>query len=359
MTIERFITRLIFICVLALLTWQCSSEAEQTAHQEESASAQITQQRYNLGIPATAQEIAGWDIDIRPDGAGLPVGSGTAQQGEPLYETKCAACHGSFGEGEGRWSRLAGGQDSLTNQGADGRPEKSVGSYWPYASTLFDYIRRAMPYTEPMTLSAKEAYALSAYVLYLNDLIEYDFVLDAQSLPNIVMPNQDNFYLDDRPDVHNTACMSNCKDIDSIGISSRVRGVTPTSHFRQGEDSPAASHDAGDLEGTSVVAQGRKGQPSTQDPLAQGKIIYQSNCAACHQNNGEGLPPAFPSLHNNPIVQDQAAIITTIMQGSELTAMQPFAHMSNDDLASLISFIRGSWGNDASVVTAAHIEEAR
>ena len=130
-------------------------------------------EKYSIGTAATAEQISGWDIDVRPDGTGLPEGAGSAADGELIYEEKCASCHGSFGEGMDRWPILAGGEDTLT----DDRPEKTVGSYWPFVSTLWDYIHRAMPFLQPQSLEDNEVYALTAYILYLNDLVESDFVL--------------------------------------------------------------------------------------------------------------------------------------------------------------------------------------
>jgi len=171
---------------------------------------------YGYGKTASANEIAGWDIDIRPDGLGLPEGGATAEDGEMLYEDLCASCHGSFGEGVGRYPVLAGGEGTLSQA----RPEKTVGSFWPYASTLWDYIHRAMPYAAPESLSDEEVYAITAYVLYLNDLIDYEFELTKDNLASIDMPNKDGFFLDDRPDAINEQCMSNCKDPSTIEITS-------------------------------------------------------------------------------------------------------------------------------------------
>ena len=171
---------------------------------------------YGIGSPATASEIAGWDIDIRPDGKGLPAGSGSVEDGEMMYEEKCASCHGSFGEGVGRYPVLSGGEGTLTEE----RPDKTVGSFWPYASTLWDYIHRAMPFVQPQSMTDEEVYAITAYVLYLNDLVEDDFVLTADNLASIEMPNKDGFFFDDRPDTSNTACMKNCKDPASVKITS-------------------------------------------------------------------------------------------------------------------------------------------
>ena len=170
--------------------------------------------KYLIGEIAAKEVIAGWDIEIRPDGLGLPVGSGSVEDGESLYEEKCAMCHGTFGEGVDQWPKLSGGEDSLTEP----RPEKTVGSFWPYASTLWDYINRAMPYPAPQSLEADEVYAITAYVLSLNEIVEDDFVLTKENFASVEMPNKDGFYLDDRPDTQNTRCMKDCKDPASINV---------------------------------------------------------------------------------------------------------------------------------------------
>ena len=141
-----------------------------------------------LGVPATPEQIAGWDLSIGPDGAGLPPGSGTVKAGEAIYAAKCMVCHGEKGAGQPN-DRLVGGQGTLDSS----NPVRTIGSYWPYATTLFDYIRRAMPIIQPQSLSNDEVYALSAYLLYLNEVIDEDDVMDARTLPAVVMPNRDNF----------------------------------------------------------------------------------------------------------------------------------------------------------------------
>jgi cytochrome c len=147
--------------------------------------------RYGLGRPATAAEIAGWNIDVAPDGTGLPAGRGDVAQGRQLFADVCGACHGLQGEkGDGKpIDPLAGGQGSLTSD----KPLRTVGSYWPYATTLFDYIRRAMPFSAPGSLDADQSYAAVAYILYLNGIVPDGTVLDAKSLPAIRMPNRDGF----------------------------------------------------------------------------------------------------------------------------------------------------------------------
>jgi cytochrome c len=146
---------------------------------------------YDFGRPATPAEIELWDIDVRPDGPGLPEGSGTAAHGKEVYQQNCEACHGPNGEG-GLFDRLAGGQGTL----ASDKPVKTVGSYWPYATTLFDYIRRAMPYPAPGSLGANDTYAVVAYILGLNGILPADGKLDQQALPKIKMPNRDGFIPD-------------------------------------------------------------------------------------------------------------------------------------------------------------------
>ncbi len=142
----------------------------------------------NLGVPATAAQIAGWDISIPPDGAGLPEGAGTPADGARVYATKCIGCHGKEGAGNPA-DRLVGGRGTI----ASDRPVRTVGSYWPYATTLFDYIRRAMPYPAPHSLTNDEAYALTAYLLRLNGIVGDDAKIDAETLPKIKMPNAGNF----------------------------------------------------------------------------------------------------------------------------------------------------------------------
>ncbi|ACL62743.1 c-type cytochrome [Methylobacterium nodulans] len=154
-------------------------------------------ERYGIGRPATQAEIAAWDIDIDRDGRKLPPGRGSVAHGREVFDTQCASCHGERGEG-GIGDRLVGGQGSL----ASGKPVKTVGSFWPYAPTLFDYIRRAMPLNAPQSLSDDDVYAVSAYILKLNGLVPDDAVLDPASLARIRMPNRDGFVPDPRPDVH-------------------------------------------------------------------------------------------------------------------------------------------------------------
>ncbi|MEZ2147929.1 cytochrome c [Bradyrhizobium sp. DN5] len=145
-----------------------------------------------FGLPIAPAEIAAWDISIGPDGAGLPPGRGTAIEGEAIYVAKCQVCHGEKGinPNVALAGALVGGMGTLAS---DKTPIKTVGSYWPYATTLFDYTRRAMPFQESKSLTADEVYAVSAYILNLNGIVGSSDVMDAQSLPKVRMPNQDGF----------------------------------------------------------------------------------------------------------------------------------------------------------------------
>jgi cytochrome c len=152
--------------------------------------------RYGVGRPPTPDEMRGLGSAIAPDGTGLPPGSGTVAAGRELFEAQCARCHGPGGEG-GVGARLVGGQGTL----ATPRPLRTVGSFWPYATTLWDYVNRAMPFDRPGLLSPPEVYAAVAYVLNLNGIIDERQVMDAASLPKVKMPNRDGFVADPRPDV--------------------------------------------------------------------------------------------------------------------------------------------------------------
>lgn len=143
-----------------------------------------------LGRPISPADLAPWDRSISPDGAGLPPGKGSAREGKQLFTDKCSFCHGAEGQGQPA-DRLVGGQGTLTTDA----PVKTVGSYWPYATTLFDYIRRAMPLNEPQSLTNDEVYSLAAFILSANGIIKPGDSLNAKTLPKVKMPNQGNFFI--------------------------------------------------------------------------------------------------------------------------------------------------------------------
>lgn len=192
------------------------------------APAPVMEGTYGLGRVAMTEEIAAWDVDVLPDGRGLPVGSGNAFDGEEVFADKCASCHGDFAEGVDNWPVLSGGFDTL----ADEDPVKTVGSYWPHLSTVYDYVYRSMPFGEAGTLTPDETYAIVAYILYSNDLIDDEFELNNENLGSFDMYNKDGFVIDDRPTLEYAAwrtepCMENCKEQVEITMRSVFLVETP------------------------------------------------------------------------------------------------------------------------------------
>ena len=170
-------------------------------------------EKLGLGRAALPEEIKAWDVAVLPDGTGLPDGAGDVATGDEVFAEKCASCHGDFAEGIDSWPVLAGGIGSLQ----DPRPVKTIGSYWPYLSTVFDYVHRSMPFGAAQTVSADETYAIAAFLLYSNGLVEDDFVLSKENFTEVAMPNAEGFVVDDRADTEYTVfraepCMENCRE---------------------------------------------------------------------------------------------------------------------------------------------------
>ena len=175
-----------FLCVLCVLCADVKAQSTKTP------------QPLGIGRAATPAEIAAWDIDVHPDGTGLPPGSGTAADGAVLYAVRCSACHGTTGR-EGPNDRLVGRVPNDAFPFArDPSIPHTIGNYWPYATTVFDYIRRAMPSPAPGSLTDDDVYRLTAFLLAQNDIIKGDDVMDAKSLPKVVMPARDKFVADPR-----------------------------------------------------------------------------------------------------------------------------------------------------------------
>ncbi|MFQ5705405.1 MAG: c-type cytochrome [Gemmatimonadales bacterium] len=196
----KWISRLAVVGVLAAC-WACGGERLATFGSRGGQEAQ-TPAKFGIGRVAGAAEIAALDIDIMPDGTGLPAGSGTVADGRAVYAAKCAACHGATGT-EGPFSALVG------REPREGFPfakrfgyVMTVGNYWPYATTLFDYTRRAMPFDRPGSLTDNEVYGLVAFLLYRNEIVTEDAVMNAETLPQVVMPAHDRFVRDNRKGGH-------------------------------------------------------------------------------------------------------------------------------------------------------------
>ena len=193
------------------------------------ATSALAQSRdYGIGQAVTPEQVAGWDIDVRPDGEGAPPGHGSVKDGEKVYMERCAACHGEFGESAGRWPQLAQGKGTL----ASNAPVKTVGSYYPYLSSLFDYVRRAMPFGDAQSLKNDELYAVVAYVLYLNDLVDDKFVLSKATWSKVKMPNAAGFFDDNRETAEKAfwnpkPCMADCRPPVKITGRAGALDVTP------------------------------------------------------------------------------------------------------------------------------------
>ena len=192
------------------------------------APAPVADGTYGIGRAALAEEIAAWDVDVLPDGRGLPEGSGDVITGEEVFVERCGSCHGDFAEGVDNWPVLSGGFDTL----ADEDPVKTVGSYWPHLSTAWDYISRSMPFGEAGTLTADETYAIVAYILYSNDLVDDEFVLSHENFAEFEMYNMDGFVIDDRPELEYAKwraepCMKDCKEEVAVTMRSVFLVSTP------------------------------------------------------------------------------------------------------------------------------------
>lgn len=263
-------------------------------------------EKIGLGRPALPDEIAAWNKDVRPDGVGLPVGSGDAIIGEEIFAEKCAACHGDFAEGIGNWPKLAGGMGTLNRQD----PLKTVGSYWPHVSTVWDYINRSMPFGAAQTLTPDEVYATVAYILYSNNLIADDFVLSNENLAAFELPNAKGFFLDDRDSTEYTqfsapACIENCKEDVKITMHATVLDVTPGDP-NDGAGAPAgASGEGGAAAPTAAEPEKKAEEPASSeatvaaaDPalIEAGQKVFKK-CAACHKVGDDAKNATGPMLN--------------------------------------------------------------
>jgi mono/diheme cytochrome c family protein len=186
------------MCIRKRLAVTIASLLGVTAVLVSVCSAQLS--TYRLGRAPTTDEVKAWDVTIPPDGKGLPEGTGTAALGKAIYTERCASCHGPKGN-DGKYDPLVGGRGTLNTD----KPVRTIGSFWPYATTLWSYIRRAQPFDEPGSLTPDQVYAVTAYLLYLNGIIGEHDVLDPRTLPAVKMPNRDGFVPDVRPDVGHAA----------------------------------------------------------------------------------------------------------------------------------------------------------
>ena len=243
-------------------------------------------EKLGLGRVATDAEVAAWNKDIHPDGSGLPEGSGDVWTGEEVFAEQCGVCHGDFAEGVGNWPKLAGGAGTLDHKD----PLKTVGSYWPYLSTTWDYVNRSMPFGAAQTLSNDEVYAIVAYILFSNDLVDDDFVLSKETFLDVEMPNAGGFIIDDRrtSEAHfvREPCMTDCKDTVEITKNVVFKG-DPNS-----PDDPDAEPAAAEAVVEEAATEEAAAEPVVEEAaldmelVAEGEKVFKK-CKACHQV-GEG-----------------------------------------------------------------------
>lgn len=315
-----------------------------------------------LGRPALLEEIDAWDVAVLPDGTGLPEGSGDVETGESVFGDYCASCHGDFAEGLDSWPVLAGGAGSLT----DPRPVKTVGSYWPHLSTVFDYVHRSMPFGGAQTLSVDDTYAITAFLLYSNGMVEDDFVLTHENFTDVTMPNAEGFYPDDRstteyPLFSAEPCMENCRTA-APEVTKRAVEINVTPEDPDGRpagtlpvisaavtDAPQPQADAATevAETAESTAEGST-EPDAEAPaagapdpalVAAGETVFKK-CAACHKV-GEGAKNMVgPAL--NGIVDASMGQVEGFKYSATLAKMG--ADGATWDAASLHAFLENPRG---------------
>ena len=318
----------------------------------------------NFGRAATANEIKAWDIDALPDGTGLPEGSGSVEEGDELYEAQCASCHGDFGGGGNAYPQLAGGNQSkdengivitLKNQrlepGMDA-PKRTVGTYWPVATTLFTYIRDAMPYATPKSLSNSETYAITAYLLAQNgieiDGVEMDdeYVLDAEKLAKVVLPNRNGFY----PDIDGmngtdpienvrafyadraknigagTRCMTDCKD---PGMDGKTEATVMKIGYEMTDVSPAYS-----------TVRDLPPEPENTN-ISKAEKQYNDSCKLCHATDTMGAPAVGDSEAWTSLMENgKDSILANAINGTG--GMPPKGgnmDLSDEDVNAIVEFM--------------------
>ncbi|KFE36986.1 c-type cytochrome [Thioclava atlantica] len=274
-------------------------------------------EKLGLGRPALPEEIKAWTVEVFPDGKNLPEGSGSVEDGDQLFADNCAACHGDFAEGVDRWPKLAGGKGTLAAKD----PVKTVGSYFPYLSTVWDYAHRSMPFGNAQSLTADETYAIVAYILYSNDLVADDFVLSKENFLDVKMPNADGFIVDDRPETEyakfsEAACMTDCKKDVHITMHASVLDVTPGSDNADEEASAATTSDVQTAEAAAPAAEApaeeapapaeeqaaaapaaaEESLSSDPELVSAGEKVFKK-CKACHQVGEDAKNRVGPVLN--------------------------------------------------------------
>ncbi len=257
------------------------------------AATPVLAERLGIGRAALPEEITAWNVNIMPNGEGLPEGSMSVTDGEDVFLDNCAMCHGDFAEGLDNWPPLAGGRGTLTAE----RPLKTVGSYWPYLSTVWDYVNRSMPFGNAQSLTPDEVYGITAYILYSEGLVDDDFVLSRENFTEVRLPNEDGFYVDDRIEVEfplftAEPCMTDCKPEAEITRKASDLNVTPTDDdgnpvgtipsFVVAMAGGAVATDAVQEASAADAVEAEASDSPDPELVAAGERAFRQ-CSACHQ----------------------------------------------------------------------------
>jgi S-disulfanyl-L-cysteine oxidoreductase SoxD len=313
---------------------------------------------FNLGRAATPAEIKAWDIDVRPDFAGLPKGSGSVDQGQTVWEGKCAACHGTFGESNKVFTPLIGGvtkEDLTTGHAATLKrtdyPARTTFMKLATISTAFDYIRRAMPWNAPKSLSDDQVYAVLAYILNLAEIVPDDFVLDNKTIRDVqkIMPNRNGMTFEHalwpsnalsgkpvKPDTHASACMKDCKK--TAVVSSTLPDFALPSHGNIADQNRRVGPVRGQVTGPSTPAGGAKRSLT--------EVAEASGCLSCHMVDSRLIGPSYAEVGQKYKGQDVAArLVEKVRTGGEGVwgeiAMPPQTEVKDEDLKALVAWILG------------------
>jgi S-disulfanyl-L-cysteine oxidoreductase SoxD len=318
--------------------------------------------RYSLGRAATAGEIAGWDIDVRPDGHGVKKGKGTVAQGQDIFDAQCASCHGTFGESN-RYMALAGGvkpEDLKTGHAsALTKPDgvRTVGTKLATLTTLWDYINRAMPWTNPQSLTVDQVYAVTAYVLHLNEIVPADFELNDQNLTTVPMPNRNGMTTNHgmmsvkgKPDVQGSSCMKDC--VKEVKITSELPEFARNQHGNLAEQTrplgPTRGIDTLRFDPSNATAKPAAAvvaaAPAAADPKA---LLAKNACTACHGLTGKVVGPGFNEVaaKYQGKADLEAYLVKKIKSGGEgvwgAVPMPPQAALKDEEAQAIAKWIAG------------------
>lgn len=320
--------------------------------------------RFGFGVPATPQDIATWDIDMRPDGHGVKKGRGTVQQGQAIYDAKCAVCHGTFGESNS-YLVIAGGvepEDLKTGRaaGLKSGEVRTVGTKLNYATTLWDYIYRAMPWTAPQSLTIDENYAVTAYVLHLNEIVPADFELNDQTILTVQMPNRNGFTTNHgmgsvkgKPDVQGTLCMKDCAG--PVKVTSTLPDYARNAHGNLAEQKrdmgPFRGIDTRIYEpgGARVAVADTEGKAPAQGGIDAQELITRNACVVCHAVNARIVGPSFAEISARYTsryavrAEAEALLVNKIKAGGSgvwgAVPMPPQSNVKDDEMKTIVKWI--------------------